>query len=256
MTDYGSSLFAALREECASAWRTYTEHAFVAGLGDGSLPREAFLRYLRQDYLFLVHLTRAWALAVVKSDRIDEMRHAAATVHALIDEEMRLHIETCAAEGISEAELAATTEARETLAYTRFVIDAGLAGDLLDLLVALSPCVFGYGEIGTRLMATRKPDTPYHDWIETYAGDDYQAVCREAGVLLESVARRKIGTDLKASPRWPQLAGRFGTACELEAAFWGPVQATNVAETPHGSPFEGMAGSFLRFSVKRSSLAM
>jgi len=106
MCDYESSLFAALREACAEDWNAYVDHEFVRRLGDASLPRTAYVHYLRQDYLFLVHFARAWALAVVKSDRIDEMRACAATVHALIDEEMRLHIETCAAEGISEAALA------------------------------------------------------------------------------------------------------------------------------------------------------
>lgn len=221
MTNFGSPLFAALREECRPAWKAYTEHPFVAGLGDGSLPREALLRYLRQDYLFLVHFARAWALVVVKSDRIDEMRHAAATVYALIDEEMRLHIETCAAEGITEAELAATVEAPQTLAYTRFVIDAGLAGDVLDLLVTLSPCVFGYGEIGLRLAAARTPETAYGAWIDTYSGEDYQTVCRDAGMLLETVVGRRIGPDPRISPRWPDLVRQFRTATELEAAFWG-----------------------------------
>lgn len=35
-------------------WREYTEHAFVAGLADGSLPVDSFKYYLVQDYLFLV----------------------------------------------------------------------------------------------------------------------------------------------------------------------------------------------------------
>jgi thiaminase (transcriptional activator TenA) len=219
-TDYGSPVFGALRAACGRDWIAYTRHAFVAGLGDGSLPREAYLRYLRQDYLFLVHFARAWALLAAKAERIDEMRTAAATVHALIDTEMRLHIETCAAEGIDADALAATEEAPATLAYTRFVIDAGFAGDGLDLLVALAPCVFGYGEIGRRLADERRPDTPYGPWIATYAGGDYQSVCGEVATLLETVAARRVGSDVRLSPRWPDLARRFGTACRLEAAFW------------------------------------
>jgi len=175
---------------------------------------------LKQDYLFLVHFARAWALVVVKSGRIDEMRAAAATVSALIDAEMRLHIETCAAEGLSEADLAATTEAAETLAYTRFVMDAGLSGDVLDLLVALAPCVFGYGEIGARLAKTRASDTPYAGWIETYAGAEYQQVCRDVGALFEDVVARRIGAAPTASPRWPELAAAFAAASRLEADFW------------------------------------
>lgn len=221
MTDYGSPLFAALRERCAQDWAAYTRHAFPDGLGDGSLPRAAFLHYLRQDYVFLIHFARAWAMAVVKSERIDEMRPAAATVNALIDEEMRLHIGVCAAEGISAADLAATEEAPENLAYTRFVLDCGQRGDLLDLLVALSPCVMGYGEIGARLAQEKAADTPYGDWIATYAGAAYQGVCANVGALIETVAARRIGGAPQASARWPELVAIFGAACRLEAAFWG-----------------------------------
>lgn len=218
--DYGAPTFGALRAACAEDWRSYVDHDFVRGLGDGSLPRGAYLAYLKQDYLFLVHFARAWALVVVKSGRIDEMRAAAATVSALIDAEMRLHIETCAAEGVSEAELAATAEASETLAYTRFVMDAGLSGDVLDLLSALIPCVFGYGEIGARLARTRAADTPYAGWIDTYAGPDYQQVCRDVGALFEGVVARRIGPSPTQSPRWPELLAAFGVASRLEADFW------------------------------------
>ena len=45
--DFGSKVFAAWREAAGPAWPAYTGHAFVRGLGDGTLPREAFLHYLK-----------------------------------------------------------------------------------------------------------------------------------------------------------------------------------------------------------------
>ncbi|MEO1723000.1 MAG: TenA family protein [Pseudomonadota bacterium] len=217
------SLFHALRDAENESWEAYVRHPFTQGLGDGSLPRESYLRYLRQDYVFLIHFTRAWALAVAKSDRIEEMRAMSATVNALIGEEIELHIATCAREGIPGEELAATEELPATFAYTRFVMDAGLKGDLLDLLVALAPCVLGYGEIGLRL-ATESggppPDHTYAEWIGTYAGDDNQAVCRSVEGLIDSVAARTLGPDPVASPRWEDLRRLFRGACRLEADFW------------------------------------
>ena len=112
---YGST-FPLWRDAAGDTWRAYTRHAFVAGLADGTLPRAAFLRYLVQDYVFLVHFSRAWALAVTKAETLEEMRACAATVHALLDQEMRLHVETCAAEGISEDALFAAREAPQNLA--------------------------------------------------------------------------------------------------------------------------------------------
>ncbi|PTX56130.1 thiaminase/transcriptional activator TenA [Litoreibacter ponti] len=215
--DYGKT-FELWREGAGAPWGAYTHHAFVEGLRDGTLPRAAFLHYLIQDYVFLVHFSRAWSLGVVKSETMDEMRVCAGTVDALVNHEMALHVKTCAAAGIDEATLYAASEQVENLAYTRYVMDAGLQGDFLDLMAALAPCVMGYGEIGARLAAERTSDT-YRDWIDTYAGAEYQEVCETVGTMLDASVARRIGT-LQGSAREAALQARFTKATELEVGFW------------------------------------
>ncbi|MEM1344764.1 MAG: TenA family protein [Pseudomonadota bacterium] len=215
---YGAT-FAAWREGAGALWPAYTHHAFVRGLGDGSLPRACFLHYLTQDYVFLIHFSRAWALAVTKADTVEEMRLAAGTVNGLINDEIALHVRTCAEAGIDEATLFAAEERPENLAYTRYVLDAGHSGDLLDLLAALAPCVMGYGEIGTHLGEAATSDT-YRDWIDTYAGADYQGLCVDVGQLIDGAAQRRLGEAPQSSPRWPALQARFDMAARLEAGFW------------------------------------
>lgn len=218
--DYSSKTFSALREAAHSEWHDYIDHAFVRGLGDGTLPKASFLHYLVQDYVFLRHFSRAWALGVVKSTSLQEMKHSAATVNGLIHVEMPLHIKICAREGISEEELFNAEEEAANLAYTRFVLDAGQSGDFLDLLVALLPCVLGYGEIGLRLAATQADNTPYQEWIDTYAGEEFQALCQLGGELLEHAVANRIGGNIEDSPRWPQLCRIFASATKLESGFW------------------------------------
>jgi thiaminase/transcriptional activator TenA len=216
--DYGET-FALWRKGAAGRWHDYTHHSFVEKLGDGTLPRSAFLHYLIQDYVFLVHFSRAWSLAVVKSETLEEMKICAGTVDALVNHEMSLHVRTCAAEGIDEATLFAAQEAVENLAYTRYVMDAGLQGDFLDLMAALMPCVMGYGEIGLRLAHNMADDTPYATWIATYAAPDYQAVCADVGAMIDNSVARRIGK-LSQSPRAAALQSRFSTATNLEVGFW------------------------------------
>jgi thiaminase/transcriptional activator TenA len=216
--DYGKT-FAHWRAGAAGPWHDYTHHAFVQGLGDGTLPRAAFLQYLIQDYVFLVHFSRAWSLAVVKSETLEELKICAATVNALVNHEMSLHVKICAAEGIDEDALFAAPEAVENLAYTRYVMDAGLQGDFLDLMAALAPCVMGYGEIGLRLAARKACDTPYAAWIATYADPEYQAVCSNVGSMIDNAVARRIG-DLTCSPRAAALGHRFAMATKLEVGFW------------------------------------
>ena len=215
---YGRA-FTLWRDACAPDWDAYARHAFVAGLGDGTLPQPAFHRYLVQDYVFLVHFARAWALAVVKAETLEEMQAAAATVAALTQTEMRLHVETCAGLGIPEAALFTAEERPATLAYTRYVLDSGLAGDFADMMAALAPCVLGYGEIGARLAREASSDR-YAAWIAVYGGAEYQSLCHQTGQLIDGALARRIGEDFTAAPRWDRLTHRFRTATRLEAAFW------------------------------------
>lgn len=219
-TDYGSKTFAGWRAAAADEWAAFTQHPFVQQLGDGTLPREAFLHYLVQDYVFLIHFSRAWAMAVVKSGSLEEMKTAAGTVDALVNHEMQLHIKICAKAGISEQDLFRAEEDFENLAYTRYVMDAGLSGDFLDLIAALAPCVFGYGEIGTALKQGAVAGTPYQDWIDTYSGGEYQEVCDAVGSMIEGAMRARIGDTPETSPRWESLCERFEVATRLEVGFW------------------------------------
>ncbi len=211
-------LFDRLRSDAAAEWQAFVAHAFVRGIADGTLPRGAFEHYLRQDYRFLFHFARAHALAAFKADTIEEMRSAAETMQAVIDVEMRMHVEYCARWGVGEAELDATVEDEATIAYTRYVLDRGVAGDALDLHTALAPCVVGYGEIGAALARdprTKHKHNPYSQWIATYAGDAYQSVTDAAAQRLDGLFVRRGG-----EARYPSLLAVFRDASRLEAAFW------------------------------------
>lgn len=218
--NYGST-FHAWRDGAAGVWRDYTHHAFVEGLRSGALPRASFLHYLVQDYVFLVHFSRAWSLAVVKAETLDEMKVCAGTVDALVNHEMALHVRTCAEHGISEDVLFNADEEVANLAYTRFVMDAGLRGDFLDMMAALAPCVMGYGEIGQRLDREGSAGNDYQDWIDTYAGPDYQGLCGAVGAMIDAAVERRVGQNPQTAPRWPQLQARFTKATALEVGFWG-----------------------------------
>ena len=100
MQNYGKT-FQSWRKAAGSAWNEYTNHAFVEKLADGTLPKENFVNYLIQDYVFLIHFSRAWALAITKAETLEEMRLCATTVNALVNEEISLHVKLCAEEGLS-----------------------------------------------------------------------------------------------------------------------------------------------------------
>ncbi|MGB0683477.1 MAG: thiaminase II [Magnetovibrionaceae bacterium] len=208
---------------CPGEWRAYTDHAFVQGLGDGTLPEGAFRHYLVQDYVFLFHFCRAWALAAAKTDNLADMRACTAVLDGILNTEMDLHVSYCADWGIDASALENSREEAANMAYTRFVLDWGQRGDLLDLVTALAPCVFGYQVIGEKLMddsATKKVGNRYMSWIEMYGGEDYAEAISPLDSLLERLVATKLGPDPEKHPRWPQLARIFADATRLEAGFW------------------------------------
>lgn len=204
---------------CQGDWDDYTRHAFVRQLADGSLPQACYAHYLQQDFLFLKQYARAWALAIYKSDTLEQMRANLPAVQGLLDHEIGLHIAYCAEWGLDEAALQAVPEATATVAYTRYVLDCGQSGDQLDLHVALAPCSLGYAAIGRELL--QHPDTvlegnPYRPWIEMYSGEEFQRGAQAHHDYLDALlAELEPG-----SPRWARLEQIFATATRMEVAFW------------------------------------
>jgi len=212
-----NTLYGRLRRDCGPDWYAYVEHPFVKALGAGTLPRDEFLAWMVQDYLYLAHYTRAYALLIYKSSSVPQMRSAADIVHGLLNSEMSLHKRQLAEAGLSAAEIDEVPETLETLAYSRYILDRGMSGDMLDLTVTLAACLAGYAEIGLRLAetTTRQKDHPYRDWIDTYAGAEYGGHVRQGLGRLEELWESHGGPG-----RYPMLLKQFREAVRLEAAFW------------------------------------
>ena len=190
---FTQGIYGRLRQQAGCDWEQYVAHPFLRQLAEGTLPERAFRRYLTQDYLFLIHFARSYALLVSKLRTLPEMRAAAASMNAILGE-LPLHVGYCAGWGLDEATMAAESEAPETVNYTRYVLDIGHSGDALDLLVALMPCVAGYAEIGLGLLdnpATRLTDNPYASWIRNYGDAGYLDGVTAAIDLLERVWQQR-----------------------------------------------------------------
>ena len=204
---------------CREDWENYTKHNFVTQLGKGTLAQPCFLHYLKQDFLFLKQYARAYALAIYKARTLADMRKALPSVFALLDTEIGHHVTYCENWGLSEADLEAEDEDFGTVAYTRYVLDTGMQGDIVDLYAALAPCSIGYAEIGRNLCNdenTNRVNNPFESWIAMYGGDEFQQGVQQGKEHLDSLLK-----DIdKDSPRGQELIAVFRTATRMEIAFW------------------------------------
>ena len=208
-------LFERLRQEHRTDWKRYTHHPFVEGLREGTLPEDCFRHYLIQDYLFLIHFARAYALAVYKAKNLAEMHAAKEILVNILDNEMALHVSFSKKWGVEQKEMERAKESTLNMAYTRYVLECGLSGDLLHLLCALAPCVMGYAEIGKRLSLEKNlAKNPYRAWIKEYASPAYQESARKAKRQMNL-----LGQDMRAKD-FAIMSRIFGDATRLEVGFW------------------------------------
>ncbi|MFC5078503.1 Thiaminase-2 [Vibrio thalassae] len=204
---------------CQQEWLAYTEHDFVKQLAAGTLDQQAYLHYLKQDFLFLKQYARAYALAIYKAKTLTQMREAVPSVEALLNSEISHHVTYCHQWGITEADMEAEIEDFGTVAYTRYVLDAGMTGELVDLYAALAPCAIGYAVIGDNLLKsadTMLEGNPYRSWIELYGSEEFQSGVQTSIKRLDALLK-----DIDPqSQRAKELVHVFKTATRMEIAFW------------------------------------
>ena len=64
-----------LYENSKEVWDKYLEHPFLIELGEGTLDKEKFRKYLIQDYLYLIEYAKVYAMACVKSRNMKDIKN-------------------------------------------------------------------------------------------------------------------------------------------------------------------------------------
>ncbi|KAI6107025.1 Phosphomethylpyrimidine kinase-domain-containing protein, partial [Pisolithus croceorrhizus] len=207
----------------SAKWTKYVQHEFVTQLGKGTLERSSFLHFIKQDYHYLKYYARAHALLAAKSDNFAPIL-AATHIVLHIAKESSMHTSYCAQWGITKEELESTPESSTTTAYGAFLLDAGLQGDTMRLVMVLAACLLGYGEVGLWLKSeAQKPNSwvvwegnPYLKWMEDYSGEDYQNAVK---VGLETIESRAVADPPSAS-RYAEWLAAWERCTDLEKSFW------------------------------------
>jgi thiaminase (transcriptional activator TenA) len=204
-----------LRREAEPLWRAQLEHPFVRGIASGTLDRERFRRYVRQDYLFLLDYARVLSLAAARAPRAPVACRFAELAHETWTTELELHRAFAAEWGIAVEELGAELAAPPTRAYAGFLIRTATLGEFAEVSAALLPCMWGYSELGRRLAEEGLPDEPrYARWIQLYASPEFAELaewCRAVVDEESAVASEETRTRMRAA---------FLESSRHELAFW------------------------------------
>ena len=189
-------------------------HPFLAGLTDGSLPRESFEFYAVQDALYLREFARALSVTAARAPREDWIimlnDHAAGALRV----ERTLHESFFKELGLAPEAVAATPLAPTNLAYTSYLLAVAYGAPFHEAIAALLPCYWIYWEVGKKLERAGSPDAFYARWIGTYASEQFGSLVRAVLAATDETAARLGPLELAAMRR------HFVTTSRYEWMFW------------------------------------
>lgn len=204
-----------LRRVADPIWAAQHAHPFVRGIGDGTLRLDRFRFWVRQDYLYLIDYARVFAAGALRAPDLATMTTFAELLHATLQTEMDLHRSYAAEFGIMSAELEAERKAPTTQGYTDFLLRVATLGDFDEFAAALLPCMWGFSEIGERLITRGLPSDPrYAKWIAMYSAPEFAELTRWCRDLVDRLAD---GASPAARQRMQEA---FLTSSRYELAFW------------------------------------
>ncbi|CAI4052665.1 hypothetical protein SKDZ_16G0190 [Saccharomyces kudriavzevii ZP591] len=198
-------------------WDSYVNHEFVQKVADGTLERKKFQFFIEQDYLYLINYARISCIAGSKAPSLEDLEKELVIVecvrNGLSQHEKRLR-EEFGVEGPSYLQNIQRGPALR--AYCRYFNDVARRGNWQELVIALNPCLMGYGYALTKIKGkvTAAEGSLYHEWCETYSS----SWCHEAMAEGEKLLNRILET--YPPEQLDTLVTIYAEVCELESNFW------------------------------------
>lgn len=195
----------------------YMDHPFIKGLGDGSLSKASYKKYLIQDTLYLKDYGKVYAHAFLLSDDIRELQFLHSCIGVVMSEETNMHIQYLKDYGLDVYMIDKMTCEPANRAYLDYMLSFTKDEDMKTLFVSALPCTLTYEYIGKELKKQRqgKSDYNYYDpWIDAYSGPSFEAFSLESCQLIDRYCQG-------ISPEEEEkLIGIFLKACHYEMKFW------------------------------------
>ena len=146
---------------------------FVQGIKSGELPKNKFQSYIVQDYYFLECFARSYGLAISKSQDKNTIRILSELLMG-VSEELILH------EGYARkwgCDLSLNKINPATKKYTDFLYEVSKKYNMVEILVAMAPCMSLYSWIGQNISKSSFNKT-YKDWVLTYADENFSNLAK------------------------------------------------------------------------------
>jgi thiaminase/transcriptional activator TenA len=210
-----------LWQDSRPTYEAILEHPFIRELAAGTLSRERFVFYMKQDALYLQDFSRALAIAGARQPVVANMQAFLDFAASVAVVERALH-ETYLAQFEERLDV---ERSPACFAYTHFLLSTASLGGHAEAIAALLPCFWVYREVGMAVYKQADLKTnPYARWIETYSGEAFDTAVTRAIEVCDDVAQSASEEEQQrmrlAFDRSVRLEWRFwDSAYELESWF-------------------------------------
>jgi thiaminase/transcriptional activator TenA len=218
-------------EAALPVYRAITEMPFIKELIAGTLPREKFLFYIRQDDIYLGHYAQVLSTIAARVHSAVEALAFVRFAESALLVEQGMH-DTFYKEAASDsgaasgdkavvAALAAVGIEPACHHYTSFLKSTAALEPVEVAMAAVLPCFWIYREVGLHILAGAATTTatsgaanPYQAWIDTYSGEEFSRQVDEAIEFCDAAAERSTHAVRE------RMTEAYVTAARLEFDFW------------------------------------
>jgi thiaminase (transcriptional activator TenA) len=204
-----------LKKRSASIWKAIENHPFLRELHAGTLPMERFTYFILQDYVYLLDFAQVLCYGGAKSPDLETLELFCRHAMGAVEVERIFHTSFGMSLGFSRRKLDNVSKGPVTKAYIDHLQTVARGGTLAEIVAAVLPCYWIYGEVGRRFYKNR-PAKPkiYREWIETYASEQFWQPVREQIRLVD-----RLGATASRAEKM-RMGENFMLSSRYEFAFW------------------------------------
>lgn len=211
---FGADFTSQLWTDVRPIYTATTNHPFLLGLADGTLPQRKFQFYLLQDGRYLHVFGRALNVLASKAPRAEWAEILNEHAIGSLKEERDLHQRLLAGFGLSRESMNEVAPAPSNYAYTNHLMVAVERLSFMEGLAAMLPCYWVYWEVGKELKKRGSKNAAYRKWIDQYAGAEYGAVVKQVLDMMNAEAEGAPESIRKSARKLFVLSARY------EYMFW------------------------------------
>lgn len=176
---------------------------------------ERFTYFVLQDYVYLLDFAQVLCNGAAKSPNLETLEMFARHALGAVEVERSFHASFGKSLGLSRRQLDAVTKGPLTQGYIDHLQSVARGGTQAEIVAAVLPCYWIYGETGRRLFRKR-PKQPkiYGEWIEIYASEEFWQPVREQIRLMD-----RLGAAAKPGEK-KRMSELFMLSSRYEWLFW------------------------------------